>query len=93
MSRAMRLTTSQLVEVDARDHAMALGLGWHTERRADGSLIYWHNGASDGFNAVMAIDLENQLAAFLVTNQLKTDASGNVEHRLTKAGLDLVLAR
>ncbi len=49
------------------DH-MKIGLGWHILTLDGGKDVVWHNGATGGYTASMALDVDNNLGVIVLSN-------------------------
>ena len=83
-----RLTPKEAADVDERS-ARGIGIGWHLapDRRAGD--VWWHNGGSEGYTAMLQIAPQVGIAIAVLTNGARGAYRG--PDRLAKRVLEAML--
>ena len=50
------------------NNKMSIGLGWHVLKKQKGVELIWHNGATGGYRASMALDLKKKNGVIILSN-------------------------
>ncbi|WP_431862341.1 serine hydrolase domain-containing protein [Azospirillum sp.] len=67
LAQTVQVQGPSLVDPGSLGHG-AMALGWFVAWARDGTPIYWHSGATGGFNAYMAVSRAHRWAVVALTN-------------------------